>query len=68
MADHARLTRDTGYRVYFLGPSSPWQRGANENTNRLLRQYLPKSGDLNSYDQAELHAPGRRFALYYAPP
>jgi IS30 family transposase len=56
MADHARLTSDTGCRVYFCDPSSPWQRGTNENTNRLLRQYLPKSGDLSSYDQAALDA------------
>ena len=56
MADHARLTRDTGCRVYFCDPSSPWQRGTNENTNRLLRQYLPKSGDLGSFDQAALDA------------
>jgi IS30 family transposase len=56
MADHARLTRDTGCLVYFRDPSSPWQRGTNENTNRLLRQYLPKSGDLGSYDQAALDA------------
>jgi IS30 family transposase len=56
MADHTRFTRDTGCRVYFCDPSSPWQRGTNENTNRLLRQYQPKSGDLNSYDQAALDA------------
>jgi len=43
MADHARLSRDTGCRVYFCDPSSPWQRGTNENTNRLLRQYLPRA-------------------------
>ncbi len=60
MADHARLSRDTGCRVYFCDPSSPWQRGTNENTNRLLRQYLPKSGDLNSYDQAALDAIAER--------
>ena len=60
MADHSRLTRDTGCRVYFCDPSSPWQRGTNENTNRLLRQYLRKSGDLNSYDQAALDAIAER--------
>ncbi len=56
LADHTRLTKETGCRVYFCDPSSPWQRGTNENTNRLLRQYLPKAGDLNSYDQAALDA------------
>jgi IS30 family transposase len=60
MADLARLTRETGCRVYFCDPRSPWQRGTNENTNRLLRQYLPKSGDLNSYDQAALDAIAER--------
>lgn len=56
LADHARLTEQTGCRVYFCDPRSPWQRGTNENTNRLLRQYLPKTGNLNSYDQAALDA------------
>jgi hypothetical protein len=56
MAEHARFTVDTGVAVYFCDPRSPWQRGSNENTNGLLRQYLPKSGDLRQLDQAALDA------------
>ena len=56
MADHAALTALTGCRVYFCDPRSPWQRGTNENTNRLLRQYLSKTGNLAAYDQAALNA------------
>jgi IS30 family transposase len=54
MAEHARFTIDSGVKVYFCDPSSPWQRGTNENTNGLLRQYFPKGDDLNSYSQNEL--------------
>jgi IS30 family transposase len=54
MAEHARFTVDTGVQVYFCDPKSPWQRGSNENTNRLLRQYLPKSADLSTCSQREL--------------
>jgi transposase, IS30 family len=59
MAEHARFTIDTGVQVYFCDPKSPWQRGSNENTNGLLRQYLPKTTDLSTVTAAELNAIGR---------
>ncbi len=54
MAQHSAFTTQTGCQVYFCDPKSPWQRGSNENMNRLLRQYLDKNGDLRVHDQAAL--------------
>jgi len=60
MADHQRFTLATDIKVYFCDPQSPWQRGSNENTNGLLRQYLPKGIDLSAYSQSKLNAIARR--------
>jgi IS30 family transposase len=54
MADHVRFSVDTGVQVYFCDPKSPWQRGSNENTNGLLRQYLPRTTDLAAVSQHDL--------------
>ena len=60
MAAHKRFTLETDIDVYFCDPSSPWQRGSNENTNGLLRQYFPKGTDLSSHSQTKLNAVARR--------
>ena len=56
MAQHARLTIDSGIRIYFCDPQSPWQRATNENTNGLLRQYFPKGTDLSAHSAEEIAA------------
>jgi IS30 family transposase len=60
MAEHKRFTLATDIKLYFCDPQNPWQRGTNENTNGLLRQYFPKGTDLSSYSQAKLNAVARR--------
>ncbi len=74
MADHKRFTLATDIKVYFCDPQNPWQRGTNENTNGLLRQYFPKGTDVSAYSQAKLNAVARRLnerprkTLYYETP
>ncbi|MEY4889764.1 MAG: hypothetical protein RIQ75_894, partial [Pseudomonadota bacterium] len=60
LAEHQRFTMETDIAVYFCDPQSPWQRGSNENTNGLLRQYFPKGLDLAPFSQAELNKVARQ--------
>ena len=60
IADHKRFSLDTNIKVYFCDPRSLWQRGSNENTNGLLRQYFPKGMDLSNVDQNRLNAVARQ--------
>jgi len=60
MAGHRNFTIATNIDVYFCDPQSPWQRGSNENTNRLLRQYFPKGTDISRFSQAKLSAVARQ--------
>jgi IS30 family transposase len=60
LTDHLHFTLATDIKVYFCDPQSPWQRGSNENTNRLLRQYFPKGTDLPIHSQAKLNAVARQ--------
>jgi IS30 family transposase len=60
LAEHARFTVATKVQVYFCDPRSPWQRGSNENTNGLLRQYFPKGANLHKVSQAQFDTIARK--------
>jgi len=66
MAEHAKFTVDTNIDVYFCDPHSPWQRGSNENSNGLLRQYFPRAVDLSTFTRADLAAVARELNSYHA--
>ena len=74
MAEHERLAEQLQIQIFFADPYSPWQRGTNENTNGLLRQYLPKGTDLSGYTHRELNAIAHRLntrprkCLHFATP
>ena len=55
MAQHAKLREDTGLDIYFCYPQAPWQRGTNENTNGILRQYFPKGTDLSRHSRSGMY-------------
>jgi IS30 family transposase len=57
---HAQTNAETGFDIYFCDPHSPWQRGSNENTNGLLRQYFPEHTDLSGYTSGDLRAVARQ--------
>jgi len=59
LAQHVQLSIDASLKIYFCDPQVPWQRGTNENTNRLLRQYFPKGNRLDGYSQADLNRTAR---------
>ncbi|MEV4972087.1 IS30 family transposase [Streptomyces scopuliridis] len=61
LAAHKRLSADTGVDVFFAAPRSPWQRGTNENTNKLLRHYLPKATNPSAFSQDDLDAIATKF-------
>src|SRR6202167_3956975 len=66
LTDHRRFTLATNIDLYFCDPQSPWQRGSNENTNRLLRQYFPTGTDLSMYSQTPLNKVARQVYKFFA--